>query len=128
MRVHETKFGSDYMAGLKSRMFYPTPDELRRDYGDNAILVASSYGKVRRDAFALTALMMIVEIVILVSTNSPGPAMTGREWALLGLNIFIGSYLIMFVIYLRAKQIRRLKVSDNGLGSSNPAKAEPSDG
>lgn len=39
-----TRWGEKYMAGIKRRGFHATPDELRRKYGDIALVAASAYG------------------------------------------------------------------------------------
>ena len=50
------------MAGTKRRMFLPTPEELRRTYGENATAAASVMGSVRPAILTVFALMAVIII------------------------------------------------------------------
>ena len=96
------------MAGRKRRGFFPTPNELRHKYGDDALVAASIYGSLRPLLYWVFACMGVVLIVIMAVGGSSS-ASSGWNVALIGLDIAGGSIAMTAVIFFKAKQIASLR-------------------
>ncbi len=96
------------MAGRKRRATLPDPEELRRRYGENAVVAASIYGSMRPFVYAVFVLMGAAIGVILALT---GPDLTGWSVALFGLVIAGASILLAVATMRKAKRIASLRIS-----------------
>lgn len=111
MKFRETRWGEDYLAGRKTRAFLPTPDELRRDFGNNALLAASAYGRLRPITFVVMGIMVVIELVILLAAMGHGPGFPGWAVVLMGLDVFGTAFTLSGLMVQRGKRIRRLRSS-----------------
>jgi hypothetical protein len=97
------------MAGSKRRMFLPQPEELRRNYGENATAAASVMGSLRPAVFAVFAVMLVAVIVITALAGGDGPGFPGWAVALIVLDVAAACVIITAVILRKAKRVALLK-------------------
>jgi hypothetical protein len=72
-----TRWGEQYMAGTKRRMFLPSPEELRRKFGENATAAASVMGTLRPAITAVIAVMVVGVVVVTVALTGPDSQFPG---------------------------------------------------
>jgi hypothetical protein len=97
------------MAGEKRRPFLPTPDELRRDYGDSAPLAASVFGALRPLVYLILAIVAICAVVIVLLGDGNGSGFAGWAILLLGIDITGAALLISALALRRGRQISSLR-------------------
>jgi hypothetical protein len=110
MELRESRWGEEYMAGRKTRAFLPTPDQLRRDFGQNAVRAASAYGRLRPITFVVLGTMAIIFLVILFAAMGQGPSFPGWAVLLLGLDVIGASFGLSALIVQQGTRIRTLRI------------------
>jgi hypothetical protein len=109
MALRATRWGEAYMAGEKRRAFIPTPDELRRKYGDNALIAASTFGAMRPLVYLVFAIMGICGVLIVVLGEGNGPGFTGWAVALLVIDVFGAASLVGAIAVGKGRRIASLR-------------------
>jgi hypothetical protein len=111
MELRETRWGEEYMAGCKTRAFLPKPDELRRDFGHNAVRAASAYGRLRPITIVVMGVMAVIVLLILYTAMGHGPGFPGWAVLLMGLDVFGAAFTLSALMVHQGVRIRTLRNS-----------------